>query len=212
MKSSSWIDETWQHNNRKEFFILFTSIWAAISLYNLHGSCLWQSITETGATPNPQPARGGIGLGRWLCLFPSDILSSLCSVLCASSQSAGSLSTLLSLQAGQHYWAVLEKKKKKNIIGTLPKSGTRHKQGWSDMITSKRLHYCCRITNRKSWHFLLRAHKKHMATMLLCEEERPLIEKKENYKKKKKSSTASHLTFIFQERYLTPSTLAVINI
>lgn len=48
--------------------------------------------------------------------------------------------------------------------------------------------------------------------MLLCEEERPLIEKKENYKKKKKSSTASHLTFIFQERYLTPSTLAVINI
>ena len=113
MKSSSWIDQTWQHNNRKEFFILFTSIWAAISLYNLHGSCLWQSITETGATPNPQPARGGIGLGRWSCLFPSDILSSLCSVLCASSQSAGSLSTLLSLQAGQRYWAVFGKKKKK---------------------------------------------------------------------------------------------------
>lgn len=149
VKSSSQTDQAWQHDNRRLLHIVW-STWAAISLYSPHKKKVGSHspLQRRGSLQTPACTRGKL-LGTSL-LFISLTFLLHSAVRCASSQSAGLLSTLLSLQMGQHFWEGFEEGKRKKIaIWTILKSGTGHKQGSSDVITSKGLNYCWKKSTRK---------------------------------------------------------------
>lgn len=84
VKSSSQTDRTRQHNNTKEFLVLFGA-YGLPSLFTIFMKVVSNSLLRRqGATPNPQPVRRDT-YAAWdfrSYLFPSDIISLLCSVPC----------------------------------------------------------------------------------------------------------------------------------
>lgn len=114
VKSSSQTDQAWQHDNRKDFFILF-GVHGLPSLFTVSikkkkvGSR--SPLRRRGSLQTPACTQGKL-LGTSL-LFISLTFLLHSAARCASSQSAGLLSTLLSLQMGQHFWGGLEEGERK---------------------------------------------------------------------------------------------------
>lgn len=95
-------------------------------------------------TPNPSVCMRGSCLGHWSYLFPSDILSSLCSVLCLQPQPAPCPLSKIS-----KWDSTIEKIWKKMLLWPNWREGqdiNKANQNWSHQ---KRFNYNWRINDRK---------------------------------------------------------------
>lgn len=120
VNSSRQTQRTRQDDNRADLFMTSASICAAMPLNDL----LQKSPLTVYYRPPARTVTVGSCLRHWSYLFPSDIPSSLCRALRLQPVSWLPVHSLKSLNGT----ALLREDLKKNLIGTILRSGTRHKQ------------------------------------------------------------------------------------
>ncbi len=112
VKSSSQTDQTWQHNNRGDFFVLFET-YGLPFLFTIFMKVVSNSLLRRLGDDSKPPAwTQGSCSGLSSYLFSSDILSSLCSVLCLQPVSWLPVHSLkcrngtVQLRRSEPYWRV----------------------------------------------------------------------------------------------------------